>query len=285
LQIAQNLKQEKRIDSKVLFVLNSLKDKNYTKLKAGRYSFDNLTNKEIINLFIKGEKVKEYIKIIPGWDIEDIALEVYRNGICTKQEFLDKYSSLTDEQDNYLKERFPFLKDKPSKAGLEGYFYPDTYEIDSSQGIEFFVDQVLSNFDQKLNLELREEVEKQNKSIFEIVTMASMLEKEVISFEDKCLVSDILWRRLKVNMLLEVDSTYLYLNSFSDKHSNSLYNTYRYSGLPIGPISNPNMESIRAAIYPQKSDYWFYLSASENETIFSKNYNEHLINKYKYLNK
>ena len=86
-------------------------------------------------------------------------------------------------------------------------------------------------------------------------------------------------------MLLEVDSTYLYLNSFSDKHSNSLYNTYRYSGLPIGPISNPNKESMKAAVYPQKSDYWFYLSASENETIFSKNYNEHLINKYKYLNK
>ncbi len=117
-----------------------------------------------------------------------------------------------------------------------------------------------------------------------------MLEKEVKTADDKKIVSGILWKRLEAGMPLQVDSTLLYFRvsdhpSLADKEADSRYNTYRYGGLPAGPICNPGIESIEAAIYPAKSDYWYYLSGDGGQTIFSKNYGEHLINKAKYLDR
>lgn len=274
-QIANNLKNSGHIKSKILFLIGSLKDKNYTKLKAGKYYLSQgISNQEILNIFIKGEKQIDFVTIIPGFTLNEISR---LKGISDKQKFLNKYLYLKEEDDLALKEKYSFLKDKPLVAGLEGYFFPDTYEIDSEETI---IDQVLSNFDKKLTKEFREEIEKQGKTIFEVITMASMIEKEVISYKDKEIVSGILWKRLKNGMLLEVDSTSLYSLAQNKK---ILYDTYKRSGLPIGPICNPGIESIKAAIYPKHTDYWFYLSNKNGETIFSKNFNEHIINKFKYL--
>ena len=274
-QISNNLKNSGHIKSKILFLIGSLKDKNYTKLKAGKYYLSQgISNQEILNIFIKGEKQIDLVTIIPGFTLNEISR---LKGISDKQKFLDKYLYLKEEDDLALKEKYSFLKDKPLVAGLEGYFFPDTYEIDSEETI---IDQVLSNFDKKLTKEFREEIEKQGKTIFEVIIMASMVEKEVILYEDKEIVSGILWKRLKNGMLLEVDSTSLY---FLAQNKKILYDTYKRSGLPIGPICNPGIESIKAAIYPKYTDYWFYLSDKNGETIFSKNFNEHIINKFKYL--
>lgn len=279
LQVANNLKSEGYIDFKIPFVFKSLKHKNYTKIKAGKYSLKNRDS--ILNILIKGEHKKEFLTIIPGWDLDKIAEDFSFKGIIKKQAFLERYKALSEKQDEEFKQKFSFLKDKPKGIGLEGYFFPDTYEIDSEKEADFLINQILSNFDKKLNKELRLEIEKQKKTIFEIIVMASMLEKEVISYEDKAIVSGILQKRLRSGMLLEVDSTYLY--NKNDKNSDSLYNTYKYSGLPVAPIANPSLSSIKAAIYPKETNYWFYLSAKDGKTIFSKNFNEHLINKFKYL--
>jgi len=274
-QISNNLKNSGHIKSKILFLIGSFKDKNYTKLKAGKYYLSQgISNQEILNIFIRGEKQIDFVTIIPGFTLNEISR---LKGISDKQKFLDKYLYLKEEDDLALKEKYTFLKDKPLVAGLEGYFFPDTYEIDSEETI---IDQVLSNFDKKLTKEFREEIEKQEKTIFEIIIMASMIEKEVVSYKDKEIVSGILWKRLKNGMLLEVDSTSLY---FLAQNKKILYDTYKRSGLPIGPICNPGIESIKAAIYPKHTDYWFYLSDKNGETIFSKNFNEHIINKFKYL--
>ena len=95
-------------------------------------------------------------------------------------------------------------------------------------------------------------------------------------------------KRVSYNLPLEVDSTLLYFQTSAhpsaiDKDVNSPYNTYKHAGLPIGPICNPGQESIMAAIYPKNSDYWFYLSAPDGETIFAQTLGQHLINKAKYL--
>lgn len=285
LQIANNLKRSGRIKSKIVFVIQSLRGKNYTKIKAGTYSLKKeMSNKEIFNIIIKGENKVDYLTIVPGFSLKEISERIEAKGICAKQEFLDKYLNLSEENDKLLKEKFSFLEHKPSEAGLEGYLFPDTYEIDKEKGIDFLIDEILSNFDKKLTDDLRNEIQNQGKTIFEIITMASMLEKEVILYEDKEIISGILWKRLENGMLLEVDSVSLYfLGNENDKNLNLFYNTYRRSGLPITPIASPNMESIRAAIYPKSTDFWFYLSAKSGETIFSKNFNEHLINKFKYL--
>ncbi len=117
-----------------------------------------------------------------------------------------------------------------------------------------------------------------------------MLEREVKSFEDKKLVSGILWKRLEKGIPLQVDATITYISGkkttqipLEDLQIDSPYNTYKYKGLPLGPISNPGLDSILAAIYPQKNDFWYYLSTPEGKTIFSKTLQEHNLAKTKYL--
>jgi len=187
-------------------------------------------------------------------------------------------------------EEFDFLRDKPKNVSLEGYLFPDTYEINTGAQIEEIVKTMLSNFDKKLTSNLRKEIKKQEKTIFEIITMASLLEKEVKSKEEKEIVSGILWKRLKNRIPLQVDATIIYITgkkttkvSKDDTEIDSPYNTYKYLGLPKGPICNPGLESILATVYPKNSDFWYYLSTSDGETIFSKTLEEHNIAKAKYL--
>ena len=120
--------------------------------------------------------------------------------------------------------------------------------------------------------------------------MASLIEKEVKTPEDKKIVSGILWKRLENSIPLQVDATISYITgkkgdsvSIEETKIDSPYNTYKYKGLPLGPISNPGLESIIASIYPENSDYWYYLSTPEGKTIFSKTLEEHNIAKAKYL--
>ncbi|MDD5433577.1 MAG: endolytic transglycosylase MltG, partial [Candidatus Pacebacteria bacterium] len=115
-------------------------------------------------------------------------------------------------------------------------------------------------------------------------------EKEVKGYQDKQIVAGILWKRLQEDWPLQVDSTINYALgdsgaklSLDDLQFDSPYNTYRNNGLPPGPICNPGLESIKAAIYYQDSPYWYYLSAKNGQTIFSKTFNQHVAAKAKYL--
>lgn len=178
---------------------------------------------------------------------------------------------------------------------LEGFLFPDTYQFSFSVSGEEAVKRMRDNFEKKLTQELRQEIEKQEKTIFEIITMASLIEKEVRTLEDKKLVSGILWKRLGINMPLQVDAAIAYILegekwSFDQmrkeiaaaRNIDSLYNTYKYRGLPLGPICNPGMESIEATVYPQESEYWYYLSTPQGETIFSRTLEEHNAARNKY---
>ncbi|MDP2736501.1 MAG: endolytic transglycosylase MltG, partial [bacterium] len=136
-----------------------------------------------------------------------------------------------------------------------------------------------------------EEIKKQNKTIFEIVTMASIIEKEVRSTDDMKIVSGIFWNRIKNGQGLESCATLAYIlgvnkpqYSVEDTKIDSPYNTYKYRGLPPGPIANPGFNAINAAVYPENTNYNYFLSDPETgKTIFSKILDEHNANKYKYL--
>jgi len=151
---------------------------------------------------------------------------------------------------------------------LEGFLFPDTYQFPLRISGEEVVKKMRDNFEKKLTPELREEIEKQGKTIFEIITMASLIEKEVKTKEEKELASGILWKRLEIGMPLQADAA---------------PETYERQGLPEKPICNPGLESILAAVYPKSSGYWYYLSTPEGETIFSKTLEEHNYAKSKYL--
>ena len=184
-----------------------------------------------------------------------------------------------------------FLNDAPADANLEGYLFPDTYRIFRDATAEDIIAKMLDNFNGKLSPAMRADISKQGKSIHDIVVMSSIVEKEVRSAADKKIVAGILYKRLELGMKLEVDVTINYISgknnpssALEDLQIDSPYNTYKYYGLPPGPIANPGLDAIMAAIYPEKSPYLFYLNRQDTgETIFSKTYEEHLRNKAKYL--
>lgn len=268
-------------------------------LQAGAYEISSsMSLFTIAEKFAAGDILKEKITIIEGWNLRDIGYYFENNGMFQTEEFWEMagfpatdYSVSSDlpEPRNFSQD-YAFLQDKPGNSGLEGYLFPDTYEINSGMGLEEIIKKMLNNFGEKLSPGLREEIEKQNKSIFEIVTMASLIEKEVISKEDKQIVSGILWKRLKSGVPLQVDATISYVTgikstkiSIQDTQIDSPFNTYKYYGLPLGPICNPGIESVRAAIFPANSVYWYYLSTPEGETVFSRTLQEHNTAKAKYL--
>lgn len=282
-EISINLKKEGLIKSVTLFRLYTLFKGISGKLQAGEYSLSpSMKIPEIANKFVLGDVIEEKIIIIEGWNLREIAQYLEGKGFSK-----EKFFELSKKD---FSAQFDFLKDKPKNLSLEGYLFPDTYQIKRGENLEDVIRKFLKNFDKKLTKELREEITNQGKSIFEILTMASLIEKEVKTLEDKKLVSGILWKRLKNNIPLQVDATITYITgkktteiSIEETQIDSPYNTYKYRGLPLGPISNPGLDSILAAIYPKESEYWYYLSIPTGQTIFSKTLEEHNLAKAKYL--
>ncbi|MFA5368480.1 MAG: endolytic transglycosylase MltG [Candidatus Paceibacterota bacterium] len=291
LQIAANLKTYGYINSKIVFIWEVLRSGKRSELKAGTYTLEaNISEDDLINELCQGHPIPMTITILPGSTIKDVAALLERKGIVDKSDFLNLVmpSELGVPASKDLVIKYEFLSDRSESAGLEGYLFPDTYLIAQYSGVERIIAQILDNFRAKVSSELEKDIKKQGRSIFDTIVMASILEKEVKTLKDKQIVAGILWKRLDDGIPLEVDSTLLYFLSSdhpntNDKNVNSLYNTYKYGGLPVGPICNPSLESIEAATTPEKSDYWFYLSAINGETIFSKTLGEHLINKAKYI--
>ncbi|PIP22779.1 MAG: hypothetical protein COX37_02200 [Candidatus Nealsonbacteria bacterium CG23_combo_of_CG06-09_8_20_14_all_39_17] len=288
-QIAKNLGEKGVIRNDILFILYVLKSGEAGKIKAGKYSLSSaMTISQIAEKLVKGEVMKEKIIILEGWSLRDIERELISKFLVQRTTSL--WLEISAENVKSYKEDYEFLKDAPDSATLEGYIFPDTYEVDEGETTKSITRKALDNFDKKLTEDLRKEIKKQNKSIFEIVTMASLLEKEVRTSEDKKIVSGIFWKRISIGQPLQSCATVAYAigvdkwrYSYEDTRTKSPYNTYLNQGLPIGPISNPGLESIKAAIEPEKSDYWYYLSDTEGKTIFSKTFEEHNIAKAKYL--
>ena len=284
-EIARELEEKGIITSSLLFRAYLMISGNHSDLQAGLYDFKpSMSVAAIVNKLVKGDIARNKVTIIEGWDLEDIGKYLENKKIYSKKDFLDAANK------DYSKE-FAFLAGKPKDVGLEGFIFPDTYYVPLIYSPEQFIKLILDNFDKRLTPELRKQIAKDKRTIFGVVTMASILEKEVPSLVDKKIVAGILWKRLTNGMLLQVDSTVNYVTgksdvrvAYRDLQADSPYNTYKYKGLPKGPISNPGMNSILGAIYPTKSTYWFYLSASlTGQTIFSRTYREHTLSIEKYL--
>jgi len=271
--IARNLEEEKLIKNHWFFEMAVLLKNGFAKLQAGDYWLSQtMTPLEIASKIIDGDVAKEILIIPEGWNIGSIDHYLKTKGFVKDNEFLQASNR------DYSAE-FSFLKDKPENLNLEGYLFPDTYYLRIRDNPETLVRKMLDNFDKKLAPELKLEIDNQGKTVFEIVNMASLLEEEVKTIEDKKIVSGILWKRIKIDMYLNVDATIAY----DDTKIDSPYNTYKYKGLPPGPISNPGLDSILAAIYPTESPNLYYLSTPEGKTIFSKTLQDHIIAIEEYL--
>lgn len=227
------------------------------------------------------------ITVIEGWNNQQLAekLAASQLGFTTK-DFLK-----ATNKSKQIETKYSFLIDKPDSASLEGYLFPDTYRFRASSSPEEIIEKMLNNFDSKLTTKMREDIKQQGKTIYQIITMASLIEKEVRSTKDMKMVSGIFWNRINNGQRLESCATLAYIlgenkpqYSYEETRIESPYNTYINKGLPIGPISNPGLKAIEAAIYPTNNDYNFFLTRPDTgETIFSRNFEEHKANKAKYL--
>ena len=288
-QIADNLQDKNLISETDLFKFYVWKEKLAGKLQAGNYELSPaMPITEIVDLFVGGKIKSDEIKItIPeGFLNKEIDERLADNNLIEKGEFI-KFN----EDNNLDLSKYEFLKDKPENIGLQGYYFPDTYIYYKDSTIENIVIKMLDNFNRKLSQDLREEIKNQNKSVFEIIILASIIEKEAGFVKDMGKVASVFQNRLDIGKALESDATVNYItgsgrtqSTYDDLEIDSPYNTYKYPGLPPTPISNPGIEAIKAAIYPEETSYFYFLTKKDGETIFSVSYDEHLRNKNKYLN-
>ena len=261
-----------------------------------------LTNQKKTTSKTPAAKVQEInITIIEGWRITDLAGALESKGIIKASTFLKA------AQDVSLA-NYDLLASRPAKASLEGYVFPDTYRMFKPQNLtdEIFgqdlIKKALDNFEQKFTQEMIAQAKRKNFTLHQIITLASVIEKETgrnaVTEEQKSAldlerknVASIFYNRLKAGMPLESDATVNYTTgknnptpTQAELDTISPYNTYLNKGLPPGPICNPSLSSIMTALYPAQTDYYFFLHIQPSgEPIFSKTFEEHVKNKFKYL--
>jgi UPF0755 protein len=173
---------------------------------------------------------------------------------------------------------------------FEGQLFPDTYFFSPASSEDEIIEQLRQNFLRTVN-KLSGDLANSDYPLNDIVIMASLLEEEARDLETRKMIAGILWKRIEAGQLLQVDAVFPYImgkNSYNlslaDLKTDSLYNTYKYKGLPPRPISNPGLESLTAALEPTPSPYWFYLASREGVTYYAKDFEGHKLNRKKYLN-
>ena len=298
-EIGYNLQTQGLIRLSPLFRIYAVTTGASFKLQAGDYLLSpSLSMADMMRKFTTGDVIQEKLTIVEGWNLRDIGWHLEGRGMFMAEELFELvgFPAIDYRKSNDLpplkdfSAEYSFLKDKPDFVGLEGYLFPDTYLVRRGETLEEIVGKALSHFAKKFDQRLITETARQKKTIFSVVTMASLLEKEVRTLQDKRIVAGVLWKRLSAGMALQVDATVAYLTgekttqiSREETQIDSRFNTYKYPGLPAGPIANPGLDSLEAALYAQDSQFWYYLSTPEGTTIFSKTLEEHNIAKAKYL--
>lgn len=279
--IAKNLQKANLISDYFPFILYTTVRGISDSFQAGVYSIhQNLTMVEIAEIITKGDITEKKITIPEGWDSKKIAKKLASEEIVSEAEFL---AALNKDYS------YDFLKDKPQNANLEGFLYPDTYFFSGKESAEDIVIKMLDNFNKKYNHEIAAKVKINEMSLYEILTLASIVEREVANHDDRKKVASVFLNRLAINMPLESCATIQYITglnksqfSYSETRVESPYNTYINRGLPPGPIGNPSMESVMAVLEPAETGYLYFLSAN-GKTYFSYTLDEHERKKSLYL--
>lgn len=283
--IAQNLEKNKLIKNHYYFLFYLWQKNLNGKLQAGEYSLrPNMAIPEMVEIFVQGRVKPNWAEVtIPeGFTVKQIDVRLAEAGLI-------KAGDLINFDLSKLKDFEVYVMGNKLQS-LEGFLFPDTYRFEKEANLKEIIQKMLENFNAKVG-PLQPEIQKQGKSVYQILIMASILEKEVKTEEDWKVVSGIFWHRLKIGQPLESCATIAYVlgvdkwrYSYADTRIKSSYNTYLNRGLPPTPINNPGLSTISAAIYPIETDYNFFLTDPKtDQTIFSKTLEEHNRNKAKYF--
>ncbi|MFY9114479.1 MAG: endolytic transglycosylase MltG [Dethiobacteria bacterium] len=285
-RIANILAEEELIHNTIVFRIFSRWTKSDQKFVAGQYQLSPAMDlQDIISIITEGRVYREtnWITIPEGFNVEQIAARLHAQNKADTERFL----ALCRMPPDNFPETFPFLKEAAGKSAdylLEGYLFPDTYEFSHDISEEEILMLMLKRMEKVYNSALEEVEEKPKMNMHEVLTLASLVEKEAVVAHERELIAGILAGRLEKGMLLGCCSTIHYILGetknpllWEDTKIESPYNTYLYGGLPPGPIASPGESSIKAALHPQKTDYLYFVSKEDGsgEHFFSRTNAEH----------
>lgn len=257
-------------------------------LIAGQYKLSpKMSMREILETIHQGRVVELSITIPEGWRIEEIAQLLSERGLMEDRAFLRAAGERYD---------YPFLAERPEGASLEGYLFPDTYRVRPGISPRELTELMLDNFDQRLNPELRRLAQERGMSLYEVLTLASIVEREAVIAEERPVIASVYLNRLAAGLPLEADSTVQYALGYDAPGASwwrrlaleqlraveSPYNTYLHLGLPPGPICNPGLASILAVLEPAATPYLYYYAVGDGSHVFAETYEEHLQNQARY---
>jgi UPF0755 protein len=271
-QIAQDLADKGLVRNKDVFVYYMRYTGARSRLQAGDFVLNrNMSMAQITDQLQYGKPSQVAVRLPEGFTLQQMAAEAEKDGLGKAAGYV---AAATDSGWNYA-----FLQDRPGGRSLEGFLFPDTYLLDKSAGTRDLVKRQLDRFDQVFTPELRAQAAQATssrpaESIYDIVILASMVEREVNREPDRARVCSVYYNRLAAGTLLQVDATVLYGEGKStgqpDTSVDTPYNTYLHKGLPPGPISNPGLSAIQACINPEKTDFMFYFTDPKGVTHFQK---------------
>lgn len=291
-RVANNLEQAGLIRNRSVFKYYCDFAGMGQKIQSGSYVLNRtMSMSEIADQLTRGDgnPMVRNITMIPGWTIEDFADKLVQDGVLTdKEEFLSLCRTGEKFSDYYYINAVLSQKNASQrKYVLEGYLSPNTYEVYTSATAEDIIRKLLSQTERAFPADLQDRAEELGYTMDQILTLASMIEKEAGS-SDMTKVSAVFHIRLKEGMKLQSDVTIHYITGVlkmslgsDDLALNSPYNTYQVTGLPLGPICNPSEEAINAALYPDETyvaENYLYFCAKDPESgelHFSKTLKEH----------
>ena len=280
-QLAEELHQRHLIRSAWMFRYLARSQQSNFKIYVGDYLLAPLMSPdEMIKTLFKGSQSSEVNRVtIPeGFSTEQIIALLVQKGIGSKAEFT---KVVTEDEFPY-----PFLKGAPKGIHrLEGYLFPNTYNIDKNTSPHAVIDLLIQQFAKELTPDVQKQIGTLKLTVPQWVTLGSLVEKEAVKESDRPLIASVVMNRLEINKPLQIDATIQFLLDTpkpklynKDLQIPSPYNTYLHRGLPPGPIANPGHASLQAALYPTKTDFIYYVAKKDGYHAFAKTYAEHLKN-------
>ena len=260
--------------------LLAVKTLGYEKdMPAGRFKLVKAsTNFDIIDQLVNGIQVNKRVTILEGWTIDFIAEELH-----------DKIGIDQDEFKSACTNELLLWKWGISEKTVEGYLFPNTYLFSEEEDVQDIIGRMINEYKQRITLEFRDRMQELGMEEKEIITLASIIEGEAIYDKERAVISGVYHNRLNIGMRLQADPTIQYIIDDSprrllnkDLKIKSPYNTYLNKGLPPGPINNPGIESIKAALYPAETDYIYFVARGDGYHTFSRTKEEHNIAKRKF---
>ena len=297
--VARNLEKAGLIKSSLALEMYLLLNKDIN-IQAGEYEVsESMTPEEMLHKFAKGEvKINtKNVTLVEGKRLEDFATTLSSTYDFSKQDFMDIVDS--EEFINEMIEKYWFITDEVLSEGiyhpLEGYLYPDTYEFKETVTAKEVAERLISRMQEKLD-PLKEEIEQSNYTMHELLSLASIVEKEAGSADDRASAAQVFYSRLNDNMSLGSDVTTYYgvkkdmgdTLTIYDILDNNPYNTRLTDGtmngkLPIGPICNVNITSVEATLHPSQTNYYYFVANVCTGEVFFQETNSEFLRKVREL--